>query len=335
MSMIILVLSDREADLRFAREVSSRVDASLVQYSWKEGRKEAFAKTRELLRGSTELVLFLDVGQIGDLEEFQWLFGPAIGKGPGRIHPDHVHILINEPQSGARGLAGNASFGHLVIRKGDWDSPGSVQVPEAARAHARVVSRVSRRDRRHLEFVGREAPIQSRSLSFQDSREKSNVLDIAKDFLVKAIGMQDRMAASIVNSVDELLLNAFYDAVEECTGSTISRSTPVRLEAGRAVELHMTYDGENVEFTVVDHYGSLDREKTLSQLLKAYDAPGIQVSSTTHRAGVGLASTSKCGGSLFISTERGVRTEVSVLFKQAASYREFKNQSRSISISTN
>ena len=143
------------------------------------------------------------------------------------------------------------------------------------------------------------------------------------------------MAAVIANAVDELLMNAMFDAPVDDLGkplySNTARSSVFKLEGKGAVELHVGFDGDHLGITAVDFYGSLDKTKLLSHISKNYTQQEYKVKSNVAGAGIGLSTVFRSGGSFFFVSESRVRTEVTVIFRRADSYREFRDQFRFIS----
>ena len=130
------------------------------------------------------------------------------------------------------------------------------------------------------------------------------------------------------------MMNAIYDAPEEAPGASaaISRSAPIELQGKRAVDFRMGFDGDYASFTVMDRFGTINKGKLLTHLMRMYVNKEYQVNDAVMGAGLGLAATFRTGGSLLFVTEPGVRSEVTVFFKQTSSFKEFRKQFRFVSI---
>jgi hypothetical protein len=143
------------------------------------------------------------------------------------------------------------------------------------------------------------------------------------------------MATIMANAVDELLMNAMFDAPVDELGRQIlastSRASVFELKDKSEVELQIGFDGTYVGLTAVDHFGSLDKNKLLSYISKIYTSDEYKVRTAVAGAGIGLASVFRSGGSFFFASESRARTEVTVFFRRAESFREFKDQFKFIS----
>ncbi|MBY0469648.1 hypothetical protein K2X30_00665, partial [bacterium] len=167
------------------------------------------------------------------------------------------------------------------------------------------------------------------------SDQKQFVLEKVHDFLVRETIFQERMINTIVTAVDELLMNAVYDAPEERLKVSFPRETSFSLTRENSVELMIRKEGDWVSFTVIDHHGSVDRGKLMCRLFKNryFDTGTLDFDKGDEGgAGIGLAQTLRKGGSLTFFCKKGVRTEVTVAFRMVHSYREFKSQFRAVSI---
>jgi hypothetical protein len=144
------------------------------------------------------------------------------------------------------------------------------------------------------------------------------------------------MVANIVTAVDELLMNAIYDAQPDGHGDQamrkVARTTPVALDARKAVELRIQREAGQIVITVVDQYGSLSRASVLSHILRLCKGGEYQLDPATAGAGLGLANIFQMGGSLHYVCEPGRRTEATVIFRKTDTYREFRRQFRFVAV---
>src|SRR5262249_33429793 len=147
-------------------------------------------------------------------------------------------------------------FGHFVIR--NYGDP-----KEAGQHYGRIV-KATLADRAFglKSLLNEKAKIQV--VKLQQSTQKQDAVEAIKNYLLAA-KFQSRMATVIANAVDELLMNAIFDAPVDELGkpllSSTSRATLIKLEAQHSVEMHVGYDGRYVGITAVDLFGSLDKAK--------------------------------------------------------------------------
>ena len=143
------------------------------------------------------------------------------------------------------------------------------------------------------------------------------------------------MATVIANAVDELVMNAMFDAPVDELGKQVYVNTPRNThfelkEKGR-VEMYVGYDSEYVAVMATDYFGSLDKNRLFAHMSKRYVEEAYKVRTTVAGAGIGLATVFRSGGSFFFSSESRTRTEVTVFFRRTNNFREFKDQFRFIS----
>jgi len=171
------------------------------------------------------------------------------------------------------------------------------------------------------------------TIRLAQTSQKQEAVEAVRAFLV-ALKFQSRMATVISNAVDELLMNAMFDApVDELgrhTHEMTSRGAQLALDGRGAVELNVAYDGQYVTLTAIDLFGSLDKSRLLTAISKIYTQQEYRVRAAVAGAGIGLASVFHSGGSFLFSSEKGSRTEVTVFFRRCDSFRSFKEQFRFI-----
>jgi hypothetical protein len=169
------------------------------------------------------------------------------------------------------------------------------------------------------------------SLKLVSSGQKQSAVDAAKNYIIAA-KFQTRIASLVSNAIDEILMNAIFDAPTDELGkplySSTPRSTVMKLEGRAEVEMQVGFDGTYVGITAIDKFGSLDKAKLLAHVIKVYTDEEYKIKTSQAGAGIGLATVYRTGGSFFFSSESRERTEVTVFFRKTDSYREFRDQFR-------
>jgi hypothetical protein len=162
-----------------------------------------------------------------------------------------------------------------------------------------------------------------------NSGQKQHAVEAVRSFLVSA-KFATRIALIIANTIDELLMNAIFDAPVDEVGRPLLeftvRDATFDLEGQAQVDLHLGFDGEFVGISVSDAYGSLDRTKLKQTLSKNYRKESYsRVKPAAPGAGLGLLHATKSGSSLIFSSTPGVKTEVLALFPRTKTYKGFRN----------
>jgi hypothetical protein len=126
-------------------------------------------------------------------------------------------------------------------------------------------------------------------------------------------------------------MNAIFDApFDPAQGGAYRRAydrgAGFKLSSRETVELEIGACDEYVGITVSDQFGSLQRESVLKHLGLDHTSRGVsyQVKEGDSGAGLGLYKINQLAMALLFATEPGVRTEVSVLFKRAKNYLDFR-----------
>ncbi len=330
----ILLISNEKVDQFFAKEVAHFAQCSFLQVA---NAQEGAAA----IQSQPHQIIFADISSSEQASAFQTHFTPLLSQknspsGAPRMSCNRAHCINNfEYSQPLAALIDQDFFGHFISRS--FSDP----VTEG-RHYSRVVKNTLLRKQPHL---GATPPTQGdiRVVKLSTSRDKEKTLEILNDYMIQQTTFRGRMVNSIVTAVDELLMNAIYDAPSEYRHG----STPNQPQDGTAtqnvkrppVELQMGFDGEYVSFTVVDRYGSLNRKKLLMKIFRdrgnvdSTTPNNLGSSEIAHEgAGIGLSMTLHNGGSLLFVCEPRVQTEVTVFFRHSRSFREFKNQFRFVSV---
>ncbi len=129
-------------------------------------------------------------------------------------------------------------------------------------------------------------------------------------------GARRTTVARIENVVDELLMNAMYDAPAAARGDATMRPDPTTATRGANARLRWASDGRHFAVSVEDRYGALTKADILDHLARARATRGAPRSGEDGRAGAGLglyfvlASVTR----FIANLEPGRRTEVVCLF---------------------
>jgi hypothetical protein len=316
----IILISKKAEDQEFARQVAETSEIPLSVFGTPA---EAVAAAKS----STRNILFADISSDEQFNEFTHELQQLIGTGANQISPNLVHFISSESLEKMKVLAHSNVFGHFILRR--YGNP-----KESGAYYGRILQNLCNNQAFGLEnLLSSKGSVHIMKISH--SMEKKKVLESISNYLLKETSFRDRMADVMITAVDELLMNAIYDAPADDKGNqqmrNLARNTPLPLDGKSSVELQMGFDGEYVAFTVIDRFGTLNKAKLLKHLSASHEADHL-VDQIVLNAGIGLATTFRTGGSLVFVSEPGVRTEVTTFFKQTASYKEFRNQFRFISI---
>jgi hypothetical protein len=313
------LISARKEDQAFAAEVALGAELSF-KYT------ESYPEGASIIANEDVAVILVDVSTEKQYQAFESSLQETVGLFSDKINSNAIHFLSSSDLAEVKYLIQSPLFGHFVMR--------NYNVPADAGKHYGRIIKATLSDRAFgiSKYLKPGANIQAVKLKL--STQKQNAVEAIKNYLIAA-KFPTRISTVIANAVDELLMNAIFDApIDELgkpTLSSVPRNTLVKLEGPNAVEMNVGYDGQYVAISAVDSYGSLDKNKLLSHISKIYDKEEYKVRTAVAGAGIGLATVFRSGGSFFFVSESRVKTEVTVFFKKCDNYREFKDQFRFIS----
>lgn len=319
---MILLASKVAEDRVFAEEAAGAAGFDLVMT---DDPQEA--RTRVLPDGRT--ILLVGVDNLQDVVDFKSHFGEVIGEGSGKLSPCFVHLIGTCGEEEISEISESNLFANYVLRMPD-------QAAEAGRYYGRIIHQVSLKKDTELDGIV-PPPGQVESVRLNHSSDRAKALDQIQERLKARGDVHERVIHTIINAIDELLMNAIYDAPSDEGGDQkfrkVARTVPIDLTGKHTVELRMFLGADYLAFTVIDSFGSLKRNEVLKHVLRGYELKKYEAG-TQAGAGIGLANTFHVGGSLLFVSELGQKTEATVVFRKTGTYKEFKKQFRFISIRT-
>ena len=316
----LLIISKQADDQIFAQEVAKVAGLSLLR------AKDVVEGTKIIAEDEISVVL-ISLSTKEDYQAFENAIQETVGLYSQKMIPNFIHFMSEVDLDGVDFLVQSPLFGHFVHSNYSGE-------PKLCGQHYGRIVKASLLEKAFGLSKLLDSKIRVQTIHLSSSAQKIDAIEAVKQFLVKA-KFQNRTAALIANSVDELLLNAIYDAPVDAMGkslySQLPRSSVLKLEEQSRVEMEVGFDGTYVAISVVDHFGSLEKKKLLSHISKIYVKDDYKIKTAVAGAGIGLATVFQMGGSFFFVSEVGVKTQVTLFFKNAPNYRVFKQQFRFLS----
>jgi hypothetical protein len=166
---------------------------------------------------------------------------------------------------------------------------------------------------------------QIHSQTVGDYEEKTRCMSAISEF-VEGIGAASRNHREpIAQCIDEMLMNALYDAPVDKKGTHIFAGTPTRarimLRTEQKVVVQYGYDGKQFAVSVRDAFGSLGREMVLRNLSKSLHAEQ-PVDRRAGGAGLGLYLMTNAASTVHFNVLPGIATEALCAFDLETSNRE-------------
>ncbi len=159
-----------------------------------------------------------------------------------------------------------------------------------------------------------------------DSSARYKHMDQIEQFAIDASGRKP-IGRFIVDLVDELLMNAIYDANPKYAETP--RSEKIILEDHEAVTLSWGCDGEFFGVSTSDVFGRLKKDTIISYLKKCFSKGNDQIDQKAGGAGLGLYKIFKSLSFFSVNIEPNIKTEAIGILDLSFTVREFKQLKRS------
>ena len=314
MSQTLLLISQNPIDQQFATQAA--LSAGLTLHVASDPREAARAIEHE-----TPRCILCDVSTHELYTNLENALQETVGLFSDKLNSNSIHFIGDGDLAQASYLVQSPIFGNFIIRP-------ETAVEETGQHYGRVLKgTLQERAFGIKHFLKPTAKTQTIKLHI--TTQKQDAVEAVRNYLIAA-KFNNRMAMVIANGVDEILMNAMFDAPTDELGKTLyqhtARSASIKLEGKHAVEMEVGYDGQYVAVAAIDHFGSLDKNRLLSLISKVYRDSEYKVKNQGAGAGLGLATVFQSGGSLVFVSEARVRTEVILFFKRTDNYKEFKAQ---------
>jgi hypothetical protein len=315
----LLLVSNRPDDIVFVRKIAETIELELIQ-------SVDLVEISNAIKEKEIVGIFVDFVNLEGFRTFEAAIHDQVGLFSDRINSNQFHYISDLDIEERKFLFDSPLFGNFVLRK--YSGP-----EKAARAGARYayVVKATTLERAFgiRNFFHPKSQIQT--IQMKRSPQKQQVVEALRAYLIKA-KYPTRMANTIANAVDELIMNSIFAAPTDTTGRRVFEQTPrdadIVLEGKSQIEVSIAFDGIQVGICATDLYGAIDKEKVLKHLSTIYKDEQYKMKMSVAGAGIGLATTFRGGGSLIFLCEKNSRTEVCVIFERLDNIREFKDQFR-------
>src|SRR5512140_579817 len=149
-----------------------------------------------------------------------------------------------------------------------------------------------------------------------DHQEKTRCMAEVSEFAVQA-NVPRRLSAPIEQCIDEMLMNALYDAPVDAQGNHVfaglATRERIRLRSQQRVALAYACAGKRFAISVRDAFGSLERQTVLRHLHKGLHAEE-QVDRKAGGAGLGLYLMANSSTAVYFHILPGIATEALCVF---------------------
>jgi hypothetical protein len=165
------------------------------------------------------------------------------------------------------------------------------------------------------------------SILVGDYQEKSVAIAAVSDF-AGAMGVRRKYREAVEQCLDEMLMNALYDAPVDAAGKQMFADVPTKTRISLRMEQKATVeyacDGSSFALSVRDSFGTLRGETVLRYLDKCLNSDQ-QIDRKAGGAGLGLYIISNAATQFFVSVHPGVATEATCTFDLNAAKVQLKS----------
>lgn len=319
MAQTLLLVSNRPDDLIFANKIAEMAGLALLQTM-------DLDIITEVIKEKDLGAVLVDLGSEESFKAFEAAIHDQVGLFSDRLNSNRFHYISDLDLEEKKFLLESPLFGNFIYRKfGD----AAKTIKAGIRYSYVVKATLGERAFGIKNFFHPKSQLQT--ITMKRSTQKQQVVEALRGYLIKA-KYPTRMANTIANAVDELIMNAIFaaptDALGQRTFEHTPRDTDIPLEGKSSIEVSIAFDGVQVGVCATDQFGSVDKQKVLYHLSTLYKDEQYKMKLSVAGAGIGLATTFRNGGSLLFICEKNSKTEVCVIFERLDNIREFKDQFR-------
>jgi hypothetical protein len=172
------------------------------------------------------------------------------------------------------------------------------------------------------------------TIELKAAREKNASIEAVGNLLMRR-QMNERAVQMILRVLDEMLMNAIFDAPVDAKGIRYRKETArdgaFLLKDKERIFLNLAFNESFVNISVKDQFGSFISTQAFDAVRKDYSVFSYKSDTATKSAGLGLHGIAASGLSFMISCKPGIATEAVISFPYYKSYKETKDAFRSFS----
>jgi hypothetical protein len=133
----------------------------------------------------------------------------------------------------------------------------------------------------------------------------------------KKMGIRESILSRCQVIVEELLMNAIYDAPQDASGNALynhlDRTLPIQLKKEHAAYLRYACDGNFIAISVSDPFGALSKDIIISYLDSCYSGNAGSLNSKKGGAGRGIHQIVESSDLTVFNVKKSIKTEVVVI----------------------
>ncbi|WP_374034070.1 cyclic nucleotide-binding domain-containing protein [Bdellovibrio bacteriovorus] len=262
---------------------------------------------REFLRDNQYDVVLCEEGCVEVLKEVH----------DGKKTPFSILLTSKDVQGNLRILEGNRYVDHIISRDAE-DRNATIRYVLTA------LGKLLNKDLFGIEkYLTWGVEVQRKMVSNSTQRESLRE-DLYGYF--KKMGVRSTILDRVNTVVEEMLMNAIYDAPVDSNGKSIfnhvSRKEEIQLDTHQQSQLRYASDGVYLAVGVKDPFGSLTKDIIIDYLLSCYNGAAGSMNANKGGAGRGLHQIIENADLTVFNVKKGVCTEVICMFNIDGQKRE-------------
>ncbi|MGK5090023.1 hypothetical protein WDW86_20930 [Bdellovibrionota bacterium FG-2] len=310
MSFDMMVISDREEDLRFAEFICFSNGIKLHHAI-------SFSEMSFLIRDFPKLLVYWEADNTEKARRVVNLLHQ-------KVPMDRVFAVTDRPLNKYPELFQPLVMGNHLLRR--YEDPAPVVFSKL------LASVISPEPFGIGRFFGGEN--QTQKITLKRSGHKNAAVEAIRNHLQKH-KVAPRLATQAAQATDDLIMNAVFNAPTLDNGMKLransDKGADFELIDNEFVDIEVVDDEELVAISVSDRFGRIDPKIIFSALSRDYSIKEY-TSLAGPGSGIGIYQIVNQGFSLVVALENRKRSEVTLLFPKARTYTEFKSGFRFFSL---
>ncbi len=319
--MSVYLVSSNQSDVDLVTSAAKKANLECVT-------QRSLAEVCGELSKSEQAIIVIDLATEQQFRAFENALDKTVGLYSGHVNANRFFYILDRPIAELDYLNKSDLVGHCLVRAAQLDESLTQILSELFQAAL---------ENRVVRTKGLFLPTEDTTFETQLLSNAHDKVRLLEQIDRTILDVKPRIKRMMIAAVDELLMNAIFDAPVDSLGKRVyaqtKRSEDRALLDRERVEFTTLRSPSQTIFTVKDHFGSLEKNKVIGQHLgKSYSNDEYVVQSTSAGAGLGLAHVMQQSHGLFISCEISELTEVSILFRHIDNVRTYRDQYRLFSI---
>jgi hypothetical protein len=311
----IIFISDRTEDAEFCKAVGKKLGMDVVEAVGIRGLNDALILNRQ------SVVFFdMDVAKTAILS-----VQTVVDKLSEYLNPSRLFGISDQSIFELPKLSNSSSVGNYCLRK--YDAFALNCVPK-------LVADCFLPEQSPIESF-RDAGSKEVKVTLTHSKEKEKTL-LGMEKLLLSKQMNERAAQIVLQGVDELIMNAIFDAPVDDRGrpyrKVIERDALLALFDRERVEIGIILNEDTIVLHVKDHFGTFSTEKAMKLIQKDYGSVAYKTDAFTLSAGLGLRGIIGSGIGLMIHVVPQVTTHAILTFPIFSNFKSMRTSFRSFSL---